>query len=193
MLRGEREFCRYETFSQQCNGLRMSASAHSAVDECSNLSRHLQFSNCLARLGNHQRSKIMELNPATSASNLGHVDATVASEEELEKGKIFLDASIAAERLTKRAETTALAVIAAEAIVQMALSAVTVVAGTLDRSAQETLLAAKKAAAKTLQVAKEDAEETLVLAREVAKELLEEARRKSKGHAAPTQGQLEDS
>ena len=50
------------------------------------------------------------------------------------------------------------------------------VAGTLDSAAQETLLVAKKTAAKTLQVAKEDAEETLALAKEVARELLAEAR-----------------
>lgn len=94
----------------------------------------------------------------------------VSSEDELEKGNVFLDASIAAERLTKRAEITALAVIAADAIVLMALSAVTVVAGKLDSAAKETLLVAKRAAEKTLQVAKDDAEETLAFAREVAKD-----------------------
>ena len=57
------------------------------------------------------------------------------------------------------------------------------VAGTLDSAAQETLLVAKKTAAKTLQVAKEDAEETLALAKEVARELLAEARRESERHA----------
>ena len=125
----------------------------------------------------------MEHTPLTSASLSGHANSIVISEDELEKSDVFLNAAIAAEKLTKRAETTALAVIAAEAIVAMALAAVTVVAGTLDSAAQETLLVAKKTAAKTLQVAKEDAEETLALAKEVAKELLAEARRKSERHA----------
>lgn len=125
----------------------------------------------------------MENYSVTPASPLRQEDVIVSSEEEVEKENLFLDASMAAERLTKRAETTALAVIAAEAIVLMALSAVTAVAGKFDNAAQETLLVAKKAAEKTLQVAKDDAEETLALAREVAKELLEDARRKSERHA----------
>ncbi|NTV70278.1 MAG: hypothetical protein HGA71_09045 [Azonexaceae bacterium] len=125
----------------------------------------------------------MEHTPLKFAPISGHANSIVISEDELEMTDLFLNATIAAEKLTKRAETTALAVIAAEAIVAMALAAVTVVAGTLDSAAQETLLVAKKTATKTLQVAKEDAEETLALAKEVAKELLAEARRKNERHA----------
>lgn len=131
--------------------------------------------------------------PVKPASKLGQ-EAAIVSDEEVEKRKLFLDASIAAEKLTKRAEKTACAVLAAEAIVAMALSAVTLVAGKLDDAAQETLLLAQKTAAKTLQVAKDEADETLALAREVAKELLEAARVKSEMRASiPPQGQLEDS
>uniref|UniRef100_Q47EE4 Uncharacterized protein n=1 Tax=Dechloromonas aromatica (strain RCB) TaxID=159087 RepID=Q47EE4_DECAR len=132
----------------------------------------------------HKVEDCMENYSVRPASPLRQEDVIVSSEEEVEKENLFLDASTAAERLTKRAETTALAVIAAEAIVLMALSAVTAVAGKLDNAAQETLLVAKKAAEKTLQVAKDDAEETLALAKEVAKELLEDARRKSERHGS---------
>lgn len=158
----------------------MSASAHTGVDECATLTRYLPVFSLPSEFRQSQKVKdCMENYPMASAS----ANTIVASEDELEKAHILLDASIAVERLTKRAETTALAVIAAEAIVAMALTSVTAVAGKLDSDALETLLVAKKTAAKTLRVAKEDAEETLALAREVAKELLEEARRKSERYS----------
>jgi len=115
-------------------------------------------------------------------ANLERKDDVVALAHE-EKLPLSQDAANAVEKLTKRAETTAMAVIAAEAIVAMVLSAVSVAAGTLDETAQETLLVARKAAAKTLKVAKEDAQETLLMAQAVAKELLAEARRKSERNA----------
>lgn len=136
----------------------------------------------------------MEHYPVVPAAILGQEDAIVVSEDEIEKGNIFLDASVAAEKLAIRAETTARAVIAAEAIVALALSAVTSVAGTLGATALETLLVAKKTAAKTLEVAKKDADETLALAKEVAEALLEHARKKSVRHASNSaQKPLEDS
>ena len=124
----------------------------------------------------------MKHTPLTLVSSQGQVtvnprnsDAIAAFDGDIKKGKISSNAATAAEKLAKRAETTARAVIAAEAIVAMALSAVTEEVGNLNTTAQETLLAAQKAAAKTLLIAKEDAEETLTLEREVAKKLLEEA------------------